>query len=198
MIVGHYAAALIPRAGRVPAPFWLFLLCANVPEFLWLIFALLGLESPSPGSILDASFSNLVVSMHYSHNFLPAFLQAGATAGVVLIVFRNVRVALWCAALVVVHVLCDYVVGFEHQFAGPDSWPVAMNLYGRAPYVAILIELAFSLACVYYFAQRRRSEGRPLDRRVQAWLYGVFAVGVLAWLPAARMPLRDLLRVLGL
>ena len=40
MIVGHYAAALVPYSRLEGRPLWLLLLCANVPEFLWLVLAL--------------------------------------------------------------------------------------------------------------------------------------------------------------
>ncbi len=197
MIVGHYASALLPysrlKAEPSGCPFWLLLLCANVPEFLWLGLALAGVEAPSPGSLLDATFANLRVEMTFSHNLVPALLQGVVVGGAVLAVLRRPAVALACAGLVVLHVLCDYVVGFEHQVLGPDSLAVALNSYGRAPHLAILFELAFSVACVFWYHRSERLAGRPVPAGRRRALYAIFIVGVLLWLPAATLPLRGLL-----
>ena len=69
MIVGHYAAAVVPYSRLEGRPLWLLLVCANVPEFLWLALALAGVEPTSPASLLDATFPNIDVHMTYSHNF---------------------------------------------------------------------------------------------------------------------------------
>ena len=104
MIIGHYAAALVPGARHVRGPFWLLLLSANVPEFLWLVLAMFGAEAPQPSSLLDASFSNLKVSMHFSHNLVPGLAQAVVVGALVGLFFRDMRLALWCAGLVIAHI----------------------------------------------------------------------------------------------
>lgn len=198
MIVGHYAAALVPYSKLKGRPLWLLLLCANVPEFLWLLLALLNVEPASPPSILDASFQNLKVSMTYSHNLVPGFVQGLIVFAVVQAFFRDRPLAIWCGVLTVVHVLCDLIVGFEHQLLGPETMQVSLNTYGHAPYLAILIELAFALACIFYFQRSEKRSGRPLERKRLMALYAVFTIGILAWLPAATMPLREMLRMVGI
>ena len=192
MIVGHYAAALVPYTRNRSFPLWLLLLCANLPEFLWLGLSLAGLERPAPDSILDATFQNLVVEMTFSHNLLPALLQAALTAAVVQLVWKQRRLTLWCAGLVVLHVLCDYVVGFEHQLAGPDSLAVALNTYGSVPALAITIELAFAAACLVHFDWGRARAGTPLRRKPRIALYLVVLGGIAVWYPTATMPLSAL------
>jgi len=195
VIVGHYAAALLPysRLRAEGCPFWLLLLCANVPEFLWLALALAGVEAPEPASLLDATFANLRVDMTISHNLVPALAQGAVVGGIVLGVWRRPAIAAWCAGLVVFHVLSDYVVGFEHQLLGPGSPPVALNSYGRAPHAAILVELAFSVACILAYHRSEERAGRPVPARRRWALHAVFAAGILAWLPAATLPLRSML-----
>ena len=95
------------------------------------------------------------------------------------------RPLVWCGALTVVHVLCDIFVGFQHQLLGPDSPQVSLDTYARAPVLAIGIELIFA----YLTSEARR--GRPLARRRMVALYAVFAVGILMWLPATSMSLRQ-------
>lgn len=194
MIIGHYATSLIPRSvlgGR--CPYWLLLLCSQIPEFLWLALALVGVERPHPDSMLDATFGNLSVAMTYSHNLVPVLIQAALVGAVVWLVTRQRDVAAWCAGLVVTHVLCDYVVGFEHQLLGPGSLAVGLNSYGRFPHLAILFELGFSVALVFTYHRLEARKGRVIDRRRRLLLYTLFVVGVGVWLPAATMPLRSLL-----
>jgi len=195
MIIGHYAAALWPysRLRSTGCPFWLLLLCANVPEFLWLSLALANVEAPHPGSMFDATFNNLQVDMIYSHNLVPALLQAGGVSAGVFAVWRKQRMALWCGFLTVFHVLCDYVIGFEHQVLGGSSPAVAMNSYGRWPRGAILVEAAFVAACIFAFHRSEERQGRLPSPRRRLLLYAVFLVGILLWLPSATVPLRQLL-----
>ncbi len=197
MIVGHYATALLPYSRLKSAgggcPFWLLLLSANVPEFLWLALALAGVEAPDPASLIDASFSNLKVDMVLSHNLVPALAQAAVVGVLVFAWLRRGAAALWCAGLCVFHVLCDYVVGFEHQLLGRESLAVALNSYGRAPYLAILFEAAFSVACVFLYHRAEERAGRPIPAGRRRALYAIFLVGVLVWLPSAKVPLRAML-----
>jgi membrane-bound metal-dependent hydrolase YbcI (DUF457 family) len=194
VIVGHYAASLIPRSLLGDrCPYWLLLLCAQIPEFLWLGLSVVNVERPSPDSMLDATFANLSVSMTYSHNLVPALAQAAVTGLAVWALTRRPQVAAWCAGLVVAHVLCDFLVGFQHQLLGPASPAVALDSYRRFPEAAILFELVFSLALVHLFHVLEARRGRPIPRRRRIALHAVFAVGVLLWLPAARTPLSSLL-----
>jgi len=197
MIVGHYAAALIPYSRLKKYPFWLLLLCANVPEFLWLALALFDIEPVSPPSLLDATFQNMHVAMTYSHNLIPGFVQDLAVAGIVFLWSRDRTLALWCGFLTVLHVLCDLVVGFEHQLLGPDSAGVSLNSYGTMPELAITIELVFSVACIYWYQRSEKRLGRELPRAKLGALYAVFILGVVMWLPTTTHSLRDQLSAIG-
>src|SRR5688572_17748471 len=121
MIVGHYAAAVLVRSRLRDRPFWLLLLAANIPEFLWLVLALTGHEHTEPSSILDASLQNLRVDMIYSHNLIPAVIQALIFMAIVFVWRKDKELTLFCGFLIVFHVLCDYVVGYEHQLLSRDS-----------------------------------------------------------------------------
>jgi hypothetical protein len=197
VIVGHYAAALIPYSRLKQYPFWLLLLCANVPEFLWLLLALANVEAPSPNSLLDASLKNLHVDMIYSHNLIPGVLQGVVVAILVYLWFRDRTLALWCGFLTLFHVLCDLVVGFKHELLGRDSPHVSLDSYGSMPLVAIAIELAFSVACVFWYQVSEKRRGRPLPRIQLAALYSVFIIGVCAAIPAATLSVREQLAAIG-
>jgi len=198
MIVGHYAAALVPYSRLEGRPLWLLLLAANVPEFLWLALALAGIEPVQPASLLDATFPSLQVQMTWSHNLVPGLVQGAIVFALVQAIWRDRALALCCGALTIVHVLCDLVVGFQHQLLGPDSPQVSLDTYGRMPQLAILIELAFALACIHLFLRNEAARGRPLSRGRRVALYATFVVGILAWFPATMMSLRELLQQLGM
>jgi DMSO/TMAO reductase YedYZ heme-binding membrane subunit len=198
MIVGHYAAALIPYSRLKKYPFWLLLLCANVPEFLWLALALFNVEPASPPSLFDATLQNLRVAMTYSHNLVPGLLQGAVVAALVYACWRNRSLALWCGFLTILHVLIDLVVGFEHQVLAPDSASISLNTYGTMPFVALAIELVFVIACVYWYQYQEKKSGRTLSRKRIFALYSVFIVGVAIWAPTATVSMRDQLMSFGI
>lgn len=198
MIVGHYAAALIPYSRLKPHPFWLLLLCANVPEFFWLLLALFGVEPVSPPSLLDATLSNLQVAMTYSHNLVPAIVQGMVVTVLVWAGFRSRKLALWCGFLTTFHVLSDFVVGFEHQVMAPDSPRVSLNTYGTMPFAALAIEFMFSMACITWYQFEEKRQGRGLAPKRLLALYAVFIIGVAMWIPAATIPLRTVLHTAGI
>ncbi len=173
------------------------LLCANVPEFFWLVLALAGVEPVQPASLFDATLQNLHVAMTYSHNLAPAILQGVVVAGLVFAWYRNGQLALWCGGLTLFHVLSDLVVGFEHQWLAPDSMRVSLNTYGTVPLVALAIELIFTLACVSWYQVQEKKRGRPIAPKRLAALYAVFIIGVAIWVPTATVSLRQQLHALG-
>jgi hypothetical protein len=203
VILGHYATALIAQQRAPRVPVWLLLAAANLPDLVWLILAAVGLEAPSPASVLDASFANLTVEMTYSHDLAPAFgLAAIAAAGAYIVTLQSTATravaavaGAWCAALVLGHEASDLVAGFEHHMAGPRSPSIGLDLYRQAPELALVLEALLGAACVAWFTRARAREGRPLSRATVWSLYAIFVAGTLAWLPIARRPLGELLGV---
>ncbi|MBE7438948.1 MAG: hypothetical protein HS115_10875 [Spirochaetales bacterium] len=189
MILGHYAAAYLVRPHQRQSPLWLLLLCANLPEFLWLLLALQGIESPEPASLLDATFASLQVSMTYSHNLVPNLLLSLAVFLAIRIWKKDLSLALACAFLCASHVWLDYLVGFEHQLTGEHSASIGLNSYHRFPHLAILIELAFAWLCLFYYSWQSARKGQV--RRELRALFVAFSLGILAWLPVASTPLRQ-------
>lgn len=194
MIVGHYAAALVPysRLRARGCPLWLLLVCANLPEFLWLALALAGVERPEPRSLWDASLGNLRVDMLYSHDLVPALLLASVVAIVIALRWPRQRIfAVYGGGLSLFHVLSDYVVGFEHHVFGPGTPSVGLNTYGSWPVLAVAIELAFATSAVWAYHRSEAARGRPVSAKRRWALYAVFIIGVLFFLPAAFAPLRE-------
>ena len=189
--MGHFATALIPRARGVDAPFWLFLVCANLLDFVWFGLALAGVEPTTPTSFLDVSIAGLHADMRYSHTLayvVPFAVVVGVAADAWK---RDARVARWCVALVVLHLLCDYVAGFEHPVAGPGSPSLGLGLYATAPEGAIVAEAVFAAACVAWYVRTRAAHGKQTSNKSLAMLYGAFVGGALFFLGTASHSMRE-------
>jgi hypothetical protein len=191
MIIGHYASTLLPHSRDRRAPLALYLFVAIMQDLLWLLFAALGLEPTAPASVLDASFAGLRVEMSYSHDLAPALGWAAFAAVLGFLVTRSQRTALYCAALSIGHELLDLLSGFHHHVAGPTTAAVGLNLYGTAPYLAILIEAVFGAAMVFAYARSEARRGRALRVNQRTVLYAVFVLGALATLPVAERSLNE-------
>jgi hypothetical protein len=195
MILGHYASALVAKSELPKFPLWILLVFANLADFLWILLGLAGLEAPHPKSFLDASFANIVVQMTYSHDLIPTLVLSAVVYGAVHFGMRKPKAALWCAGLIILHFQCDLLAGYEHHVFGAQSRSIGLNFYQRAPHLALLIEAAFAITCVFLYARGMKRQGLPIPAKKQALLYGFFMIGILAFWPLGTMPLRQILHL---
>lgn len=201
MIAGHYATALVPyelTRKSSGAPFWLFLLAAQFLDFLMLGLVAAGLERLDPHNFLEVAFASLEAEMLISHDVVPVLGWAALVGLVVWPIFRSGVVALWCAALVVVHELSDLLVGFEHYVFGSDTAALGFNLYQKAPVTGLMIEAMLCAALVFWFCRHRARHGEPVTKVVQWGLYGVLVGSTLATVPLAHHSLAGLLGLGGM
>ena len=190
MFMGHYATALVPYAKverASSAPFWLFLLAAQSLDILMLFFVSVGWESFEPHSYnpFTTKFYEMQTDMAWSHDLVPVGFWALVLAVIGWVVTKDRTVALWCAALVLVHEVFDLVVGFEHFVFGKETPSVGLQLYTKAALPGLLIEMALCAGLVWWFAHARTKQGRPLPKNVQIWLYAILVGGTVATLPMA-------------
>lgn len=195
MIIGHYATALIPYQKHPEAPLSLFLVAALLLDFLWLGFALFGLEAPHPPGMFDATLIGLQVEMTWSHDLIPVIGWALLMAAAAFAITRSSAVAMWCGALVVVHEISDWIGGFTHHVYGPESMALGLGLYSRVPELSLLFEAALGVACTWWFVRARAKEGRPVSRRGAITLYSIFIGFAAVQLAFTRVSLGELLGV---
>lgn len=191
MVVGHFATALLPHSKYPQFPVFIFLICANLADFLWLILALFGIEYPFPVSMWDVTFQHMEVPVMYSHELVPTLALAGIVTLLVYLVYRQKGPALACGALVLLHLVCDLLSGLEHYTHGPGSFCISLNLYGKTPHLAIVIEAVFGAICVFIYEVMEHKQGRPLSLGKVFWLYLFFTVGALVWLQTATVSLKE-------
>ena len=71
MLAGHFTTALIAKQKFPKASLLYFLIISQLQDFLWFVFHYFGLEPTNPSDAFDATLSNMVVDMLYSHDVLP-------------------------------------------------------------------------------------------------------------------------------
>ena len=191
MIMGHFASALVPRALRVPVPLSLLFVASNLPDFIWFALAALGAEPTTPTSFLDVSLQGLHADMQYSHSAAVDVAIAVVFGAIVFAVTRSRSAGLWCGGLVVGHLVCDWLSGFEHGLGLHGSPMVGFNLYASAPGVALAIEVVFAALCVAV-SLRLREAPHLVSTRQKLALYGAFVGGILMFAPTASLTAREL------
>jgi hypothetical protein len=157
MIAGHYATALIAKQ-RVPqAGIGLLLVASQLPDLAWFALTLLGLEpshahGPKP----------LAAEMMLTHDLLPLlpWIALAAIGGRTLV--GSWAAGFAAAVLVVVHELCDLLVGYPHNILGPQTLEVGLGLYYAAPTLGIAIEGVFAAVLIAWAA---RADARAGVRR---------------------------------
>ena len=71
MIAGHFATAMIAKHKFPKGSLLFFLIASQFQDLLWLVFHYLGLEPTGPADVFDATLSNVMVEMTYSHDLVP-------------------------------------------------------------------------------------------------------------------------------
>lgn len=191
MIAGHYVTAFFARQKLPNAPIWLLLFAAIALDVVWIILAFIGLETPTPHSWLEATLMSIRVEMPFSHDLLPL---VGWTFALLLLgwwVTNKLIVGIWCAGLVIVHWLCDLLVGFKHHIIGNTGIDLGFNLYNTYPMLGLIIESIFIVLCIMWYTNIRKKEGNPAKKSVIFSMYLLFVGGTLLCLPIAHTSLTE-------
>ena len=192
MIMGHYAAALVPHSLlKRTAPFWLLLLCSQVQDVISITLALMGVEVLTPGNLLDLSFKALNLKIVYSHVIVMELIYAVVVGVVVGLIWRRRDLALWAGALVLIHEACDQLSGWAHPLmvGGPPA--LGLDLYAQNQVLAFLLEYLFMAAILIWYVRREQIVGR------NRWLlFGAYFGGTLLYVPLATMSIRQVFEAL--
>lgn len=186
MFLGHYATALVPyglKSREEKKPFWVLLLASQFLDLLMLGLVAIGLEWIEPHNFFHSTYATMRTDMRFSHDIVPVLFWACLFSGVVLAVFKDRWLALWSAALILFHEICDLVVGFEHNVWGHGTQSVGLDLYQHAPVWGLVMEAILCTLCVVVFAHFRKGAGRPLKAKFVAILLLILVGGTLATMP---------------
>lgn len=198
MLAGHYATALIAKQKAPKGGLIFFLIVSQLPDLLWLIFHFLGLEHTEPTNLLDVSLSKLTVQMIYSHDVLPTIAWAGICYLLGLLIFKNQKVALLSATLIIFHALTDYLAGYPHNIFGAGSMKIGTGLYYSYPYLSVLFEFVFSLITLLWFFATERKNNVQRSTRSRNWIIGIFTFNIIFMVSIADLSIKELMAKMGI
>ena len=121
MLAGHFTTALIAKQKFPKGTLLYFLIISQLQDFLWFAFHYLGLEPTNPSDALDATLSNMMVDMLYSHDLIPQLLWLIIVFVLGKLLFKNTKIGLVSMALVSIHFGLDFFSGHMHHLFGADT-----------------------------------------------------------------------------
>jgi hypothetical protein len=195
MLAGHFTTALIAKQKFPKGTLIYFLIISQLQDFLWFTFHYLGLEPTNPSDAFDATLSNMMVDMLYSHDLLPLLFWLPIVFVIGKLLFKSTQIGLVSIALVSVHFVLDFFSGHMHHLFGADTMEAGLGLYASSPYLAIFIEAIFSVVVLWYFFREEAKKGiiRTIKNRIS--IISVFAYGIIFMLLIATNSFRDLFSI---
>lgn len=195
MLAGHFTTALIAKQKFPKVALLYFLIISQLQDFLWFTFQNLGLEPTEPIDAFDATLSNMVVDMLYSHDVIPQLFWLAIVFVIGKLVFKSTQIGLVSMALVFVHFVLDFFSGHMHHLFGADTMEAGLGLYATSPYLAIFIEAIFSTVALWYFFREEAKKGIIRTTKNRVAIISVFAYGIIFMLLIATHSFRDLFSI---
>ena len=192
MLAGHFTTALIAKQKFPKGTLLYFLIISQLQDFLWFTFHYLGLEPTNPSDAFDATLSNMVVDMLYSHDVLPQLFWLAIIFLLGKFLFKSTKIGLVSVALVSIHFVLDFFSGHMHHLFGADTMKAGLGLYASNPYLAISIEALFSIAAIWYFFREETKKGIIRTTKNRIAIISVFAYGIIFMSLIATKSFREL------
>ena len=191
MLAAHFSTALIPHH-QLPKGTLLYLLIASqLQDFLWLTFATLGVEPTTPAKVLDATLINMNVDMLYSHDLIPLIVWGALIYLCGKVIFKSNRVGFAGFVLVIGHCILDFFSGHLHHIFGAETRDVGLGLYATDVYLAIAIEVVFTICALWYVFTKEKALDIRRTTKNKAAIIGVFVYGILFLLLVATTSFRQ-------
>ncbi len=192
MLVGHYATALLAHQKFPKGTLLYFLIASQLQDLLWFVFHLLGLEVTGPSDVFNTTLKNMTVDMLYSHDLVPQIIWVGIIFLMGKLLFKNTKIGLLGAALVVGHFVLDLFSGHPHHVFGVESPNIALGLYASNTFLAIAIEAIFTLAVLWYYFGQETKHGIQRTSKNKNSIIGLFVFGIVFMLTIATTSFREL------
>ena len=195
MLAGHFTTALIAKQRFPKGTLLYFLIISQLQDLLWFTFHYLGLESTEPSDAFDATLSDMSVDMLYSHDLLPLFFWLAIVFVIGKFLFKSTQIGLVSMALVSIHFVLDFFSGHIHHMFGADTMETGLGLYASSPYLAIFIEVIFSVGALWYFFREETKKGIIRTAKNRVAIISVFTYGIIFMLLIATRSFRDLFSI---
>ena len=159
MMAGHYTTALVAYQKYPKGTLLFFLIASQLQDLLWFTFHYLGLERTGPSDVFDTTLSNMAVNMLYSHDLVPLIFWLILIFIIGKLLFKETKIGLVGAALVLGHFVLDFFSGHPHHLFGLDTNNVVLGLYATNVFLAIGIEAVSIVAILWYFFSQEAKNG---------------------------------------
>jgi membrane-bound metal-dependent hydrolase YbcI (DUF457 family) len=180
VLLGHYAVAMAAKKVAPRPSLGTLVLAAMLPDGIWPVFMLLGLEKAEIVPGITAVTPLLFVSYPYTHSLAMDFVWGAAAGAVYYRHRRDGAGALWLAALVVSHWVLDFVAHRPDMPVWPGSPVVGLGLWQSVP-ATLVVELGlFAVGTSLYVSTTRARDliGTYAFRGLVATLTGLYVFGV--------------------
>ena len=195
MLAGHYATALVAYQKYPKGTLLYFLFASQLQDFLWFVFHYLGLERTTHNDVFDTTVSNMAVDMLYSHDLVPLLAWLIIIFLIGKFLFKDNKIGLVGAALVLGHFVLDFFSGHPHHIFGLDTEAVGLGNYATNIYQAIIIEAVVTVFLLWYFFSQEKKHGVQRSSKNKASIIGLFVFGILFMLSIATTSFRELLGI---
>jgi hypothetical protein len=155
MFAGHYGVSFVLKKVEPTLPLWILLLAAQLPDVLWAVFVLLGIEHYRIVPGITASFPLDLYYMPYTHSLVAAVAWSAVVFTLCRWVIpvsglRNNRCAFFLALAVFSHWALDLVVHRPDLPLYDNAYKVGFELWNY-PLTALALESALFFGAMWVY-----------------------------------------------
>lgn len=193
MFAGHYGVSFLLKKAEPTLPLWTLFLAAQLPDMLWAVFVLLGMEHYRIVPGITASLPLDLYYMPYTHSLVAAvawsaIVFAACRWPIPVSVFRSNRPAFFLAVAVFSHWVLDLVVHRPDLPIYDDAHKVGFGLWNY-PLIALALESALLFGAMWLYL--RSTTAASFAGRYGMIIFGLVILAVhclLFWGPLPSSP----------
>lgn len=149
MLIGHYGPAFIIKAIDKRVPLWGLFIAVQVPDIIWGILILLGVEKANINPSLTSNPLDLSY-MPYSHGLLSCIVYSLLIVAILLLFKTKKQIAWWMGLAVFSHWLLDFLSHRPDLPVYGDTMKIGLGLWNY-PTLAVIVEVGiFVVGAIWY------------------------------------------------
>ena len=162
MFIGHFAPAFVAAAVSPERPrLGMMFVAAQLVDWGFFLFTLVGVEhmrvvDPPASVMAPIDFYD----MPYTHSLIGTAIWAAAMLGVVLVLRRDVKLAVLAGMVAASHWVLDWVVHVPDLTIDGTPPKLGLGLW-NLPWIAMPLELALTLGAFVFYVRRTRGPVAP-------------------------------------
>ena len=153
MLIGHYGPAFMIKAVDKKIPLWMLFIAVQIPDIIWGVLILLGIEKANINESLTSNPLDLVY-MPYSHGLVSTIIYSTVIV-LVLLCFpyfrKRASMAVWIGIAVFSHWILDFLSHRPDLPVFGDSMKIGLGLWNY-PTLALIIEVGIFLVGAIWYA----------------------------------------------